>query len=577
MRLVTSVTSVQLPVAPNDPSPNNHIYPGVFKASVYFENSTIITSVTYYLHSPQRSSHRNPKSFLKRVTPDCTAECRLAADEGFVSGEWWLVSGQVALGFDGSRSASVRITAVIMTQEVGIQRDQAGELVGAGKEVAVILLLKIIVHRNPATSFGTTYTDRAMDPIPLFSQAKSFVQWICNDSEGAKQTQINFSQQCPVVSQMRSAVESVKGDNRAALETQKQFGRFVGCVLNGIPIVGHAKGTVHYVLGDEEGGGAAMKAASHTSGVIGGAVVGFLAAGPVGAVAGGVGGGVAMDSTITATDSAINKTFKPYGLFEPLSDPKNAGKWCDAAGGVVFDGLIGKSTGKVVQQIQLRNISRPTVILDNVVDAIVEDRVIPRPFIPIVSKVKLMVVHASQKILFKVCSAGQEHLEKMMAKKVPIFDEQHCKLTMNNEAVDENITRMSGVSFKEKGNVLEVYHNEKLIIVKSGELKYIVNGNGGMEPVEDGITYCLCQDGTFIKKVDLIRNTEASLEQQCNSSVYEDARDEWFDEELAQQKFIEFTYDSDEKKIFHNSSETLNAEEHQGLYNPAQRRLVQRL
>ncbi|KAA0202606.1 hypothetical protein HAZT_HAZT002058 [Hyalella azteca] len=77
---------------------------------------------------------------------------------------------------------------------------------------------------------------------------------------------------------------------------------------------------------------AAMKATSHTTAVIGGGVGGFLVAGPPGAFAGGVGAGVAIDSTITAVDSVIKKEFEPYGVLEPLGDPTNPGKWCDAVG-----------------------------------------------------------------------------------------------------------------------------------------------------------------------------------------------------------------------------------------------------
>ncbi|KAA0203588.1 hypothetical protein HAZT_HAZT001774, partial [Hyalella azteca] len=71
--------------------------------------------------------------------------------------------------------------------------------------------------------------------------------------------------------------------------------------------------------------------------------------GPPGAFAGGVGAEVAIDSTITAVDSVI-KEFEPYGVLEPLGDPTNPGKWCDAVGGMVIDGVTGRCAGKVDQR-----------------------------------------------------------------------------------------------------------------------------------------------------------------------------------------------------------------------------------
>ncbi|KAA0185815.1 hypothetical protein HAZT_HAZT009154 [Hyalella azteca] len=178
-----------------------------------------------------------------------------------------------------------------------------------------------------------------MDALPVLSQTKSVVQWVCRDPEGAKRTQVNFSRQCPVVSQIRSAVEVAKGDTQAARETQKEFGKFIGSLVDGVPVAGHLKGAFHYAMKDKEKGDAAMKAASHTTAVIGGGVGGFLLGGPVGAVAGGIGAGAFMDSTITAVDTGMHSKFLPYGILEPLSDPKNPGKWCDAVGGVMIDGM----------------------------------------------------------------------------------------------------------------------------------------------------------------------------------------------------------------------------------------------
>ncbi|KAF2355902.1 hypothetical protein FHG87_013345, partial [Trinorchestia longiramus] len=205
-----------------------------------------------------------------------------------------------------------------------------------------------------------------MDVIPVLSQAKSFIQWICRDPEGARQTQINFSRQCPVISQARSAVEAARGDREAARETQREFFFFVGSFVNGIPALGHIKGAVHYAVKDKEGGDAAMKAASHTTAVIGGGIGGMFALGPPGAIGLGIAAGAAMDATITGTDSAINKKFKPYGVLEPFADPKNPGKWCDAVGGIALDGVTGHFAGKITQLIRARNAPKPLAVADSV-------------------------------------------------------------------------------------------------------------------------------------------------------------------------------------------------------------------
>eukprot|EP00438_Fugacium_kawagutii_P034408 Skav207743 [mRNA] locus=scaffold362:449188:450115:- [translate_table: standard] len=91
-----------------------------------------------------------------------------------------------------------------------------------------------------------------VDWVPGLSQVKSLVQVTFGDAEGAERTQQNFIRQCPVVSQVTSAVQAGCGDNKAALETQKQFGGAMSGLADGIPLVGHIKGGIHYACGDDE-------------------------------------------------------------------------------------------------------------------------------------------------------------------------------------------------------------------------------------------------------------------------------------------------------------------------------------
>ena len=104
--------------------------------------------------------------------------------------------------------------------------------------------------------------------------------------QGASQTQINFLQQCPIVSQVTSTVQVLEGDKLKAKETQIIFLKSMGNLVDGVPVVGHAKGfffiggetiksekiikfmkgIVHYACGDVDSGNEAMKSSSRSIG-----------------------------------------------------------------------------------------------------------------------------------------------------------------------------------------------------------------------------------------------------------------------------------------------------------------------
>lgn len=134
------------------------------------------------------------------------------------------------------------------------------------------------------------------DSIPIVSQAKSVVQLACGDMDGAAQTQENFVKECPGVSQVTSTVQLIAGNADGALETQMRCGKAMSNMVDGIPVAGHAKGLVHYAVGDKEGGDKAMISATRTTGVIAGGAGGFLVAGPAGAIAGGMYSGAVVDT-----------------------------------------------------------------------------------------------------------------------------------------------------------------------------------------------------------------------------------------------------------------------------------------
>uniref|UniRef100_A0A0G4GFM9 Uncharacterized protein n=1 Tax=Chromera velia CCMP2878 TaxID=1169474 RepID=A0A0G4GFM9_9ALVE len=95
-----------------------------------------------------------------------------------------------------------------------------------------------------------------------------------------------------------------------------------------------------------------MKLASRTLGVAGGGVGGFLVAGPVGAVAGGVAAGAAMDGITYGSDVAINgDKAKPTGMGELVmrynqeTGNKKAGACFDLVTGVAGDAVTGWAVG----------------------------------------------------------------------------------------------------------------------------------------------------------------------------------------------------------------------------------------
>ena len=194
-----------------------------------------------------------------------------------------------------------------------------------------------------------------MDWVPAVSQAKSLVQTVSGDIEGAKQTQRNFVETFPIVSQIKSLAHFLKGNKQKAKEVQKIFikstGRFINEAINSTPVIGHIKGAIHYAVGDRERGREAIDSASHVSGAVIGGTGGFLIGGPTGAFVGGVLGANAVDLVLTGADSAIKGEFRPRGRVEAISNIANgnteskSGDAFDLATGFVLDGFIGQIGG----------------------------------------------------------------------------------------------------------------------------------------------------------------------------------------------------------------------------------------
>lgn len=189
-----------------------------------------------------------------------------------------------------------------------------------------------------------------VNTIPVVSQAKSIVQLATGDVDGAAETQEKFIHECVGVSQVTSLVYLAAGEAEKAGETQVRCGKTLSNFADGVPVVGHAKGAVHHMLGDHEGGNKALVAATRTTGVMAGGAAGFLIGGPVGAVAGGIATGGVMDGAATLGASMREGEYKPEGLFasvqEVIENP-SGGAVFDTLAIPVFDGLAGYQGGKI--------------------------------------------------------------------------------------------------------------------------------------------------------------------------------------------------------------------------------------
>jgi len=104
-----------------------------------------------------------------------------------------------------------------------------------------------------------------MDCVPVVSQLKSAVLAVQGDLDGARATQENFSKQCIVISQLRSTVELATGQSENARETQVTFFSAMDQNTKSLPVLGHLRGAVAYLVGDYETGSVAMQESTKTT------------------------------------------------------------------------------------------------------------------------------------------------------------------------------------------------------------------------------------------------------------------------------------------------------------------------
>lgn len=106
----------------------------------------------------------------------------------------------------------------------------------------------------------------------IFGPIKASVQAVCGKGDEAKDTMKRFKEGNPAVLGVRACYHMAKGgegerDKGKALGKQglKNTATIVEGVVNGIPVIGHAKGAYHYRRGNKDRGDSAMKSASRST------------------------------------------------------------------------------------------------------------------------------------------------------------------------------------------------------------------------------------------------------------------------------------------------------------------------
>lgn len=194
-------------------------------------------------------------------------------------------------------------------------------------------IMALVAATAPAAVFANA---PLWDILPGISQLKSGVQWLAGDTAGAVATQQNFFHEGLGTSQALSVYYLATGDPARAWDVQKKFARNAEVWIDSTPLLGHAKGLVHMMTGEAAHGWLAWKMATSSAG----AVVGAMAAGPPGAVA----GHLLADALITTVDKVANGAdTEPHGLIKYVSTvgTRSTGEHFDAVAGIVMNGVGG--------------------------------------------------------------------------------------------------------------------------------------------------------------------------------------------------------------------------------------------
>lgn len=104
-----------------------------------------------------------------------------------------------------------------------------------------------------------------VDNYPVASQFKSLVQVSVGDKKGARRTQENFLNETPIVGDGTYLIKLARGDQRGAQNTRRRVDRAWENTLNAVPLVGHAKGALHYSVNEKEEAREAFESANRAT------------------------------------------------------------------------------------------------------------------------------------------------------------------------------------------------------------------------------------------------------------------------------------------------------------------------
>lgn len=135
---------------------------------------------------------------------------------------------------------------------------------------------------------------------------------------------VNYSEVNCIAANVRMVVAKLKKDNRKVSRLYKKQAEAWDGLINSTPLVGHAKGIIHFIMGDHKKGEECMISASRTTAVIG-AIAFTKWAGAVVCGAAAVGAGVMADGATTGIYSLVKREYQPAGLIAAVTNAVESG------------------------------------------------------------------------------------------------------------------------------------------------------------------------------------------------------------------------------------------------------------
>ncbi|XP_063851226.1 uncharacterized protein LOC135094787 isoform X1 [Scylla paramamosain] len=185
---------------------------------------------------------------------------------------------------------------------------------------------------------------------------------VCGDDKVARQLANSagkswkeYSETNVLAAPINMVVHENKRDYKKVKELEDSYLSAASSCADGIPVVGHVKGVVHYAMGDVDKGNRSMEASTRGVAVLGaGIVTGGLGAGVAAGAAAGIGAGVAYDATATIVDDAVNGEGATLhgSIALARAEKMNTKEFVGGILGIAGDGLTGAGGAQVGKNIR---------------------------------------------------------------------------------------------------------------------------------------------------------------------------------------------------------------------------------